>query len=417
MFEEYTLKNGARIILAPHDTASTTTLVTYPVGSRYEPEHLRGVSHYIEHIMFKGTQKRKSAFELTRAIDRLGAEYNAYTGKEETGYYIKADSSFLDTSMDILSDMLFNSVFDAKEMEKEKGPVIEELKMYRDNPLMNIDNVFEETMFTLPLGGDEGGTDKHVASFKRPDVLAYRDKYYDPGSMIIIVTGMIPSAIRELIDSYFGSHKKKVKPSHSFKAAALNANKKTERICVQEKKVDQAQLMMGFPAFAHAHKDMSTLSVMNVILGGSMSSRLFVKIREQLGLAYVVRSGHEHFRDTGYVYASAGLDAKNVNKAIAVIAKEFEKLCTTLVGKQELADAKTHLRGALTLSMENSSNQAEWYAKEVLFHKTIETPEQYLAHTDKVTREDIMRVAKQLFKMNQLRVAVIGDIQAKNVVF
>ena len=132
---------------------------------------------------------------------------------------------------------------------------------------------------------------------------------------------------------------------------------------------------MGFPAFAHGHKDMPALSVMNIILGGSMSSRLFVKIREQLGLAYVVRSGHEHFRDAGYVYASAGLDAKNVNKAIAVIQKEFEKLCTTFVGKQELADAKTHLQGALTLSMENSSNQAEWYAKEALFHKKIETPD------------------------------------------
>lgn len=417
MFEEYTLKNGARVILAPHNTPSATTLVTYPVGSRYEPEHLRGVSHYIEHIMFKGTKKRKSAFELTREIDRLGAEYNAYTGKEETGYYIKADATYLSTSMDILADMLFNSVFDAKEMEKEKGPVIEELKMYRDNPLINIDNLFEETMYKLPLGGDEGGTDKHVASYRRPDVLSYRDKYYDPANMIIIVTGNLPDNIRDMVETYFGGQKSSVKPSRAFKPGVLGGTGKMERIRVQEKKIDQTQLMMGFPAFPHDHKDMATLGVMNVILGESMSSRLFVKIREQHGLAYVVRSGHEHFRDTGYIQVSAGLDKKNVNKAIAIIKKELEKLCTTPVTKQELLDAKTHKRGSFMLSMENSSNQAEWYAKEALFHKNIQTPEQYLEKVDKVTKEDIMRLAKKLFRMNQMRVAVIGDIQAKDVVF
>lgn len=417
MFQEYLLSNGARVILAPHEGRSTTALVTYPVGSRYEPEFLAGVSHYIEHMMFKGTKRRKNAFELTREIDRLGADYNAYTGKEDTGYYIKTESSFLPNSLDILSDMLFNSVFDAKEMEKEKGPVIEELKMYRDNPLMNIDNKFEETLFKSPLGRDEGGTDEHVKSYKRPDVLAYRDKYYDVSNLTLIITGNIPANIDELIKTYFGSYKKQANPSHTFKPATLTSAKKEDRILVQEKKADQSQLMMGFPAYAHGHKDLPVLAVMNVILGSSMSSRLFMKIREQHGLAYVVRSGYEKFRDAGYFYISAGLDAKNINKAIAIINKECEKLTKTAVPKQELMDAKTHLRGTFMLSLEDSSNQAEWYAQQALFKKKIETPEEYLTKIDKVTKEDILRVSKQIFKPNALRVTIIGDAKKEDIKF
>src|SRR3989338_4348659 len=160
MFTKYALANGASVILVPqHDTKSVTVLVMYPVGSRYEPEKMAGVSHYIEHLMFKGTKKRKSTLVLTREIDRLGAEYNAFTGKEYTAYYIKVDAEYTTIALDILSDMLFNSLFDPKEMEREKGPIIEELRMYRDNPLMNIDSIFEQVLYRgCPLGRDICGT-------------------------------------------------------------------------------------------------------------------------------------------------------------------------------------------------------------------------------------------------------------------
>lgn len=417
MYQEYTLNNKARVILVPDDSASCTVLIEYPVGSRYEPEKLSGVSHYIEHMMFKGTKKRKNTFVLTREIDRLGAEYNAFTGKDYTGYYIKADSSFLETSLDILSDMLFHSVFDPKEMEREKGPIIEELKMYRDNPMMNIDSIFEELLYTGPLGRDIGGTDKHVRSYKRPDVLAYKQKYYDVSNATIVIAGGLPDNVKDLIEQYFGVEKKKKNPSRTYKKFGFGKTQKTKRVAVQHKKADQVQLMLGFPAFDVSYKDNAVLSVLNTILGGTMSSRLFITIRERHGLAYMVRSGQEHFADTGYSYIRAGLDPKNVNKAIALIKKEIAKMSTKAVGKRELNDAKMHIRGAMTLSMENSSTQANWYAKQALFKPEIETPEDVLKKIDAVTSKDVLRVAKKVFKMNQMRVAAIGDLTTKDIIF
>ncbi len=419
MFETYSLQNKAKVILVPlKDTKSITALVMYPMGSRYEPEKLSGVSHYIEHLMFKGTKKRKNTLVLTREIDRLGAEYNAFTSKEYTGYYIKTDAQYADITLDILADMLFHSKFDPKEMEREKGPIIEELRMYRDNPLMNIENIFEELMFAgSPLGLDIGGTEKHVRSYKRDDVLAYRDKYYDASNMTIVLAGAIPENGKDLLLKHFGSDASVRKPSLTFKPSTFGSGAKQERISVQEKKVEQAQLMLGFPGFQHTAKENSIMSVLNTILGGSMSSRLFIQIRERRGLAYVVRSGDDHFRDTGYAYIRAGLEVKNINKAIDVAMGEVEKIQQKGVSKRELADAKTHIRGALTLSMEDSSSQANWYAREALFMDRIETPDERLARIDRVTGDEVIEMAKRVYKPNLMRVAIIGDVKKESVRF
>lgn len=389
----------------------------FPVGSRYEPEKLSGVSHYIEHMMFKGTERRKTASILTREVDRLGAEYNAFTGKEYTGYYIKADAAFAETSLDILSDMLFHSVFDPKECEKEKGPIIEELRMYRDNPLMNIDTLFEQVLYRGPLGWDIGGTPKHVAGYKRNDVLAFRNKYYTAANMTIVLAGAIDDAVRDRTERLFGSAKKMPPPSHRYVLVRFGDLKKSERILAEQKKTDQVQLMLGFPGFPYDDPRNPAVSALMGILGGSMSSRLFDIIREKHGLAYSVRAGVQNYRDAGYVYVRAGLEPKNVNKAIRLIEKELIKVAKHSVTKQELADAKTHMRGSLTLQMEDSSAQANWYANGALFHKKISTPEEYLKRIEKVTTEQIGRAARRLFRINQMRVAVIGDIAAEEIIF
>lgn len=391
----------------------------YPVGSRYESEKLSGVSHYIEHLMFKGTKKRKNTLVLTREIDRLGAEYNAFTGKEYTGYYIKADAQFAEVSFDILSDMLFNSVFDPKEMEREKGPIIEELRMYRDNPLMNIDNIFEDLLYKgCPMGRDIGGTVKHVQSYKRPDVLKYRDTYYGPNNMTIVVAGNISKQTEELIEEYFGKEKSKKIPPNTFKPAAFNSKKKSERIVVEKKETEQVQLMLGWPGFKHGAKENPAVTVMNTILGGSMSSRLFIRIRERLGLAYTVRSGAENYRDTGYAFVRAGLEAKNINKAIAEIKKEIGKIVSKGVSARELADAKTHIRGGMTLSLENSSTQANWYASSAIFDgDKLKTPEDKLKKIDAVTRDQVQAIAKRIFKDNEMRVAIIGNVEKSLIQF
>ena len=419
MFEHYTLKNKATVILIPlADTKSITGQIMFPVGSRFEPPQLNGVSHYIEHLMFKGTSKRKNTLTLTREIDRLGAEYNAFTDKESTGYYIKADATNAKIIVDILADMLFNSLFDPKEMEREKGVICEELKMYQDNPMMNIDTVFEKLLFSgSPLAWYIGGTPTLVQSYQRAEVLAFRDKYYDPSAMTIVFAGAITSDLKKYIEEYFGVHPTKIKVSPQYKPAVFGGVQKTERIVVEQKKTDQVQMMLGWPGFAHGAKENSVLRVLNTILGGSMSSRLFIQVRERKGLAYVVRSGASSYRDTGYVYVQAGLEPKNINQAIACIQSEIKKLVEKGVTARELADAKTHYRGRITLSLEDSSNQAEWYAKNALFQDRIYTPEEKLKAIEAVTAKQVQDLAKKIFKSSEMRVAIIGEVDPKSVTF
>ena len=419
MFEHYTLKNKVKVYLIPlADTKSVTGQIMFPVGSRYEPAHLNGVSHYIEHLMFKGTTKRKNTLTLTREIDRLGAEYNAFTDKESTGYYVKADASNTKIIVDILSDMLFNSLFDSKEMEREKGVVCEELKMYRDNPMMNIDSIFEQLMFKgSPLGWDIGGTSELVQAYKRAEVLEFRDRYYDPSAMSVVFAGAITPELKKYIEEYFGAKPSKVKVPAGYELATFGSVKKSERIVVDHKKTDQVQMMLGWPGYKHGAKENIVLRVLNTILGGSMSSRLFIQVRERKGLAYVVRSGASAYRDSGYVYVQAGLEPKNINKAIACIQTEITKLVQKGVTARELADAKTHYRGRITLSLEDSSNQAEWYAKNALFMDRIYTPEERLKEIEAVTAKQVQDLAKKVFKADEMRVAIIGDVAAESIKF
>lgn len=418
-YEKYQLKNKANVILIPlQDTQAVTVLVMYPVGSRYESEKLAGVSHYIEHLMFKGTRKRPSTLILTREIDRFGAEYNAFTGKESTGYYIKVDAKYAETAIDILSDMLFNSKFDAVEMEREKGPIVEEIRMYKDNPLINIANVFEELMFIgCPLGRDIAGSEEQVLGYKRSDVLAYREKYYQPQNMTIVVSGNIDDNTREIIEHYFGSEKNKGKINQNFKEYNFGSSKKTERVSIQNKKTDQVQLMLGFPGFHYNDERNPISGVMNTVLGGTMSSRLFIQIRERRGLAYLVRSGEENFRDAGYEYVRVGLEKKNINKAIAVIKQEMKKMIAKGPTERELRDAKTHVHGALTLALEDSSFLANYYAQQALFADRLKTPEEKLKEIEAVTAEQIKKVAREVYQWDKVRVAVIGDVKAGEIVF
>lgn len=419
MYQQYQLENGATIILVPQaDAKSTTTLVMYPVGSRHETEPLSGVSHYVEHLMFKGTKKRPTTLALTKEIDRLGAEYNAFTGKEYTGYYIKTSGEYTDIAMDILSDMLFHSTFDPEEMEREKTVIVEEIKMYNDNPLMNIDNIFEEIMFDgCALGRDIAGTAKHVLSYKRDEVIAYKDTYYHPKHMTVVVAGAITPETKTIVEKHFGQERT-TEPGNpdTFEPAAFGQGE--SRIKVQQKQTDQIQLMLGWPGFSYNDtRENIITSVLSTILGGSMSSRLFIQIRERRGLAYMIRSGVDQYRDTGYFYIRAGLDVAKLNDAIAVMKEECQKVIDNGVTEEELRDAKTHLRGGLTLSMEDSSAQANWYARQSLFMDTITTPEEKLAMVDTVTLEDIQSFAKKIFDNSNMRVGIIGNVKAEDVVF
>lgn len=414
------LKNGLTVLYIPqNDANSVTTSIMIPVGSRYESDKMAGVSHFIEHMMFKGTKKRPNTLKLTREIDRLGAEYNAFTGKEYTGYYIKTDKNYLDKSFDILSDMLFDSLFQSKEMVKEKTVVVEEIKMYKDNPLMFVDSLFESLLFAnCPLGRDIAGTEETVLNYDPKDVVNFRDKYYNPNNLFLAIAGKIDDNVKNKVEKYFGQRKNKTeKINNFFEKFNYGKENKNDRILIDKRKTDQAQLMLGFPAFKIGDKRNKTISVLNTILGGSMSSRLFIQIRERNGLAYFVRSGSDNFRDAGYVYIRAGLDVKNINKAIKIVKTELEKISKNGVSKKELIDAKTHIRGSLVLAMEDSSVQASFYLDQVLYNKKIKTVEEKLQEIDNVSNEDIIKVAREIFKWNKVRVALIADVERENIIF
>lgn len=421
MFEHYQLKNKANVYLVPQDnTPSMTILVMYPVGSRYESDNLSGVSHYIEHLMFKGTKKRKNTLILTREIDRLGAQYNAFTGKEYTGYYIKVNADYAETAIDIISDMLTNSKFEKKEMEREKTVIVEEIRMYKDNPLINIENIFEDLLYDgCALGRDIAGSEQKVRDFKRDEVLEFKQKHYRPDNMNIVVAGHIGNETKDYIGNFFDNKLAETKRSGAkkYSPSKLGRSAKDKRIKVEQKSTDQAQIMLGFPAFPYNHHHNAAATVLNTILGGSMSSRLFIEIRERRGLAYSVRSGVEKFRDTGYFYVRAGLEAKNINEAIKVTKHEIEKIISKGASARELRDAKTNIHGSLILSLEDSSAQANWYASEALFSKKIKTPSERLKEVEKVTNAEIKEVAKKILIDNKMRIGIIGNVEECDIMF
>lgn len=287
--------------------------------------------------------------------------------------------------------------------------------MYRDNPVMNIENVFEETLYAGSLGRDIGGTPEHVRSFQRGEVLAYREQFYAPSNMTIIVAGRVGGEVRTWLSQYFGESAGRKKPNKRFLPARFGSAKRQDRIFVQEKKADQAQVMVGFPGFRYTAAENPAVAVMNTILGGSMSSRLFIQIRERRGLAYSISSGDDHFRDAGHAFIRMGVEPGKMNKALAVVMQEIRKLTEKGVTVRELADAKTHIQGALALSMEDSSVQANWYAKEALFYPTIKTPFEKLADIERVAQGDVQAVAKKIFRLPEMRIAVIGEMRKDKI--
>ncbi len=412
-------KNGVTFITVPvKGTRATTVLVMFPIGSRYETAKLSGASHFLEHMLFKGTVKRPTALDISLTIEKYGASYNAFTSKEYTGYYIKIDGSKQGVAFDLLSDMILNSTLDAAEIEKEKGAIVEELRMYQDNPSMAIDLLFDRLFFgDHPLGWDIGGTEDSVRGITRDELFEYYRRHYGPTNMLVIVAGDIDQRRLPQFVKEFGAapvvkgatkpvwYQKKYTPTGDLTAAAPFK----DRVAVEQKQVDQAQVMLGFPAFSHRDPRRYAASLLAVILGGGMSSRLFVEVREKRGLAYVVRAATASFRDSGQFYIQAGLDPSRLPEALVVIQDELRKVAKELVTPNELAFAKSSVAGHLALSLEDSRSQAQWYGDQYLFMKKIETPAQYVKALNRVTLRDITQVANQIFDFNVMRAAAIGN--------
>lgn len=409
MMKPKTLSNGMRYHLVPFSgTEAVTTLVLTKVGSRNEPDRVWGGSHFLEHLVFKGTKRRPNTIDISKTLDRYGAQYNAYTGKDLTGYYVKIDGEKVGVAVDLLHDMLFHSLYDQTELDRERKVIIEEIKMYEENPIMHAEDLLEQAMFDgNTLGREIAGTPEMMMSMTREDLLAYRNAYYVPSEMVIVMAGKVPENAVELLEKTFGTvtgtgNPEAFKPFEGIKESAA------PRVRRQSKDLQQMQLAIGFETIGRAHTDIPAIQLLANILGGAMSSRLFIEVRERRALCYDIRAGADAYDDVGVFSIRAGLDAKRLDEACATIIEELEKMKEKGVDAEELTSAKDNVEGSMKLSLENSSTRAEFFARQELFFKEVKTPQEKIAQYHAVTPEDIKRVANQVFNLKKLSIAAIG---------
>jgi len=413
MYKKTTLKNGLRIITIPmKNTRAVSVLALVGTGSKYEEKGINGISHFLEHMFFKGTNKRPTALKVAETLDEVGGNYNAFTGKELTGYWAKVDSKHLNIALDWVSDIFLNSKFEQKEINKERGVIIEEFNMYLDTPMAYIDDLWEKLLYgNQPAGWLTIGNKKNIRSFKRKDFLNYFRGHYSARNSVICVAGDIErKKIEEKIKKYF----KKIRTAIPKTKLKVIEKQKEPRILIHYKKTDQAHIYLGVRAYDIFDHRRFAQAIMATILGGFMSSRLFTSIREKRGLAYYIRTLSESTTDTGCLVTKAGIDNRKIKEAIKLILKEYEKLKETKISETELRKAKDYLKGTLTLSLESSDAKASFYAGQEVLKGKISTPKEKFSALEKVTSEDVRKVAREIFKDRGLNLALIGPFKNKN---
>ena len=409
-FEKSTLKNGLKVIIVPMPSfESSTVLVGVGAGSRYETKKNNGISHFLEHMAFKGTEKRPSASDISTLIDGIGGEFNAFTSKETTAYYVKSAASRVELCLDVLSDMLLNSKLAKEEIEKEKGVILEEINLYEDTPARKIGDIYESLLYgDTPMGWDIAGEKEIIKKITREDFLSYMGQLYSPSNITVVVAGGIDTKkVQDLAEKYFA----KMRPFKTLRYTKVVEKQKKPQILLKQKQTEQVHVALGVRTVPLSHPDHYSLAVLASILGGGMSSRLFHEVREKRGLAYYVRTSSDHFVDAGTLVSTAGLDPKRVSEGISVIVEEYGKISKKKdqISKNELKKAKEYLKGHLVLELEDSRSVASFYAQEVLLEKKIRTPEEIITKIEKVTIEDIEKVAKKYINSSGLNLAVIGN--------
>lgn len=407
-----TLKNGLTLITVdlPH-LDSVTTLVAVGAGSRYETKSINGISHFLEHMFFKGSRKYPTAEQISTLIDGVGAVNNASTSKEITYYWIKAASRHIELSTDILSSMVKESLLAEEEIQREKGVIIEELRMLRDIPARFIWDLYEMLQFgDQPLGWDIGGDENTITSLKRDDFIHYMDSLYSPKKMTLVYVGKLPVNIQDLAEKYFSDLPARSK--YNFKPYKRRKQNKP-KVSIFYKETDQANLILGVEGFDRYDKSRYAARVLGIILGEGMSSRLFIQVRERRGLAYRVNAGHDSYKDTGSFTAYAGLKLEKVFEGLEVIKAELEKSKYEKVTDEELKKAKEMIRGRIALQSESTNFLAEYFGTTFVLDGKIETFEEYLENIEKVTRENVQDVARELFQKSRFNLQVIGPFKDK----
>jgi predicted Zn-dependent peptidase len=404
--------NGLRLLTIPlKGTRAVTVFVLVKTGSKCEEKNISGISHFLEHMLFKKTKKRPSPLKIAESLDKVGGVYNAFTGNDYTGYYAKVNASKVSLAIDWVSDIYLNSLLPEEEIEKEKGVIKEEINMYYDNPMTYSQILFQKLLYgDQPAGWDIAGTKESVSKIKRKELLSYMQNQYVSESTVVVVAGNINE--KEVEDEVARAFSK-IRRGVAKKSVPVVENQKSPQAEVFYKETDQTHLCLGVRSFNIFHKHRYTQEVMSTILGGMMSSRLFIKIRDELGLAYYIKTEVEDNPDTGVVVTRAGVDNKKAKDAISAIMKEYQKITKETVKSPELKKAKEHIKGKTAILLESSDALAYFHGLNELLEDKEYRLKDIFSYIDKVTVKDVREVAQDIFRPENINLALVGPFKAK----
>jgi predicted Zn-dependent peptidase len=400
------LKNGLRIISVPmKDSQTAIAMVLVEAGSDYEDKNNNGISHFLEHMCFKGTHNR-TGDEIKYELDSLGSESNAFTGNEYTGYYAKANYKKLDQIIDLISDIYLNPTFPEKDIDIEKGVIFEEINMYEDLPQRKVWDIWMKLLYGEQSAGRTIlGPKENIKRIQQKDFKEYFQKHYVPNKTVVVIAGKInEEKIYKLICDKFDLLKK---TKITKKLKTIDDQNKAQ-IKIFDKKTDQTHLILGFRAFDLYSKKNKILNLASIILGQGFSSRLFTKMRDELGMCYYTRATVDNFTDHGYFAVSSGVGNGRFKEAISVIMDEFRRLRDLEISEKELQKAKDFALGKLATGLETSDDWAMFYGAQELHHEKIENPDDIIEKINKITVKDIQMVLKEIFVLEKLNLAVVG---------
>ncbi|HSP72543.1 MAG TPA: pitrilysin family protein [Gaiellaceae bacterium] len=411
VFERHVLPTGLRVLTAemPH-VQSVTCFVMLAAGSRYETADTRGIAHFAEHMFFKGTERRPSAKDISSVVDAIGGEFNAFTGKEYTGYYIRCAAEERDTALDVLVDMLRHSKFDPEEVDREKGVILEEMNMYFDTPRDYIGSLYEDLMFgDNPLGWETLGRRETVKAATRETFLDYVGTWYRPDRMVVGVAGNLGDGLLDEVGALLGDLDGE---SRGAPPPAQMPDGAGPRVRVHHKDSDQAHICLGVPSYPLEHPDRYTLQLLSTILGSGMSSRLFTEVRERRGLAYYVYALNHSYTDAGSLYAQAGVDIDRIDEAVETVATELRKIAAEPVGAEELEKARGLAKGRFVLQTEAPQGIILFGLRREVLEGRAPDPAELLRGLDAVTAEDVQRVAQDVIGGGErFSLALIGPFE------
>jgi predicted Zn-dependent peptidase len=411
-FTKKVLSNGLRLITVPmKDNPTVTVLVLVETGSKYEDKKVNGISHFLEHMCFKGTTKRPKGIDISKELDSIGSQYNAFTSQEYTGYYAKSSARHFKKILDIVTDIYLNSTFPEAEIEKEKGVIIEEINMYEDMPSRHVQDLMMRLLYgDQPAGWNIAGEKKNILGMERSDFVNYHKEHYVPSATTIVVAGKVKEseALKE-VEKIFS----KINSTKKSKKLKVTENQSKPEILVKYKETDQTHFVLGVRTYDLFNKNNAVLSVLSGVLGAGMSSRLFSKLREEMGVGYYVRAYNDVYTDHGFLQISAGVDNKRINEVIEAVLGECKKLKNELVSNEELEKVKECLIGNMKLSLESSDDIANFYGAQELLKKEIKTSEEKAEQVRNVNAKQIKDMAIKIFSEDKLNLALVGPFKDK----